>query len=132
MKRFLLIVTLFISSFLVGCKDDMEGEIKLVTPEEMQVLMELEDVQLVDVRTAQERLNGFIKNSQNVDFNSPTFEKDILSLDKSKPVILYCQGGGRSSKCAEKLRDAGFVKIYDLQGGITQWRFGGFEVEMPE
>lgn len=131
MKRLLFLVTVVTALFLTSCKNDIEGEIKLVTPEEMQTLMELEDVQLVDVRTAQERVNGFIKNSQNIDFNSPTFDKDIEKLDKSKPVILYCHSGGRSQKCAEKLKDAGFVKIYDLKGGITQWRFKDYYIEMP-
>lgn len=130
MKHFFLLFTLVSVSFLMGCKEDMDQEIKLVTPEEMKSLMELEDVQLVDVRSAQERKDGFIKNSQNIDFNSPTFDQDIQKLDKSKPVILYCHGGGRSAKCAEKLKNAGFVKIYDLQGGITQWRFRSFEIEM--
>jgi len=131
MKRLLLIFFVVTASFLTSCKNDLEGEIKLVTPEEMQDLMELEDVQLVDVRTEQERVDGFIKNSQNIDFNSPTFEKDIEKLDKTKPVILYCQSGGRSKKCAEKLKDAGFVMIYDLKGGITQWRFKDYFIEMP-
>lgn len=130
MKRLLLIFTVVATSFLLSCEDDHGSEIKLVTPEEMHSLMEMEDVQLVDVRTAKEREEGFIKNSQNIDFNSPTFEEDILKLDKSKPVLLYCQSGGRSSKCAKKLKDAGFVKIYDLKGGITQWKFEGFNVEL--
>ncbi|TDU39462.1 rhodanese-related sulfurtransferase [Gelidibacter sediminis] len=131
MKRLLLIFTVVTAAFLTSCKDDIDGEIQLVTPEEMQALMELEDVQLVDVRTAQERLNGFIKNSQNIDFNSPTFDEDIEKLDKTKPVILYCHSGGRSKKCAEKLKNAGFIKIYDLKGGITQWRFKDYYIEMP-
>lgn len=130
MKRLLFLFAIFSASFLISCKNDVEGEIKLVTPEEMQILMELEDVQLVDVRTAQERVNGFIKNSQNIDFNSPTFDKDIEKLDKTKPVILYCHSGGRSEKCAKKLKDAGFEMIYDLKGGITQWRFKEFGIEM--
>lgn len=130
MKRILLIFIVIFAFSLTGCKDDMDGGINVVTPEEMQALMELEDVQLVDVRTPLERQQGFIKNSQNIDFNSPTFDEDILKLDKNKPVILYCRSGGRSAKCAEKLREAGFVKIYDLQGGITQWSFKGYDVEV--
>ncbi|HUH27876.1 rhodanese-like domain-containing protein, partial [Gelidibacter sp.] len=114
MKRFLLIF-IIASTFLVGCNDKTEGEINLVTAEEMLSLMELEDVQLVDVRSAKEREDGFIKNSQNIDFYSPTFDEDILKLDKTKPVIIYCRSGKRSAECAEKLINAGFVKVYDLK-----------------
>ena len=130
MKRIVLIFIIVFTSVLSGCKNDMDHEVKLVTPEEMKAIMELEEVQLIDLRTEQERLEGFIKHSQNIDFNSPTFDEDIQKLDKSKPVILYCRTGRRSSKCGEKLKEAGFVKIYDLQGGITQWRFGGYGLEM--
>jgi rhodanese-related sulfurtransferase len=131
MKRLVLICAVTAALFLASCEDDNGSAIKLVTPEEMQSLMELEDVQLVDVRTAKERMDGFIKNSQNIDFNSPTFDEDILKLDKTKPVILYCHSGGSSSKCAKKLKDAGFIQIYDLKGGITQWKFEGFDLELP-
>lgn len=130
MNRLLVILMIFATS-LTGCKDKVEGEINLVTSEEMQALMELEDVQLVDVRTAKEREDGYIKNSQNIDFYSPTFDEDILKLDKTKPVIIYCRSGKRSAACAEKLKDAGFVKIYDLKGGITQWLFEDRAIELP-
>src|SRR5690606_15170793 len=113
-----------------SCKDKADGEIILVTPEEMQSLMELEEVQLVDVRTVKEREDGFIKNSQNIDWYSPTFESDIENLDKTKPVIIYCRSGKRSAECAEKLIEAGFVKVYDLEGGITQWFYEDRAIEL--
>ena len=98
------------------------GEIKLVTPDEMQSILEMEDVQLIDVRTPEEFDEVRIVNAQNIDFSSPTFDEDIMKLDKSKPVILYCKSGGRSAQCAEKMKEAGFQKIYDLEGGISKWQ----------
>ena len=113
-----------------GCtEDNNKGEIKLITVEEMQTLIDQKDVQLVDVRTVSEYDEGHLINSQNIDFNSPTFDQDITKLDKTKPVILYCKSGGRSSKCAKKLQKAGFIKIFDLEGGITQWKFKGLDIE---
>lgn len=130
MKKLWTIFSIAILIFASGCqKENNKGEIKLITAEEMQTLLEQKDVQLVDVRTPQEHQEGSISNSQNIDFNSPTFDQDITKLDKSKPVILYCKSGGRSSKCAKKLQDAGFIKIFDLEGGITQWKFNGFDIE---
>lgn len=128
MKRILTLLCVALLLLATNCKDEAKGEIKLVTADEMQTLMELDDVQLVDVRTPEEYKEGFIANAQNIDFNSPTFDEDVSKLDKNKPVILYCKGGGRSSKCSKKLLEAGFVKIYDLKGGITQWKFKGLEV----
>ena len=114
---------------ITACSKETPTEIKMITPEEMESLLELEDVQLVDVRTPKEYETGFIAHSQNIDFNSPTFDEDIEKLDKTQPVILYCKSGGRSAKCAEKLKAAGFVKIYDLEGGITHWRHKKLEVK---
>ena len=132
MKRLSLIFIVAFTSFLMGCKEGSDDQITLVTAEEMLSLMEMEDVQLVDVRSAKERMDGFIESSQNIDFNSPTFDQDIQKLDKSKPVILYCRSGARSAKCAKKLKEAGFVKIYDLKGGITQWLFDDHDVEVDQ
>jgi rhodanese-related sulfurtransferase len=130
MKRLITILSIMMLLMATSCKEETnKGEIKLVTAEEMHTLLQQKDVQLVDVRTPDEYQVGHIKNSQNIDFNSPTFDDDISKLDKTKPVMLYCKGGGRSAKCSQKLLDAGFIKIYDLEGGITQWTFKGLDIE---
>ncbi|REE27197.1 rhodanese-related sulfurtransferase [Winogradskyella pacifica] len=124
-----LLLTLGVST---SCLDSSpaDSEIKLITADEMQSILELEDVQLIDVRTPKEYEGGYIANAQNIDFMSPTFDDDITKLDKNKPVILYCKSGGRSAKCAKKMKDAGFKKIYDLKGGISKWKFSdGIKIE---
>lgn len=121
MKLMMLSLLLFVA--LVGCKEkETVDGIQLVTAEEMQTILELEDVQLIDVRTPEEYDEIRIANAQNIDFMSPTFDEDIAKLDKTKPVILYCKSGRRSAKCAEKMKKAGFEKIYDLEGGISKWK----------
>lgn len=132
MKQLSVIISIVVLTITISCKENHKGEIKLVTPEEMLSLIESRDVQLIDVRTEEEYQSGFIENAQNIDFNSPTFDEDVSKLDKTKPVILYCRTGGRSAKCSQKLLDAGFVQIYELDGGITQWKFKGFDVKIPE
>jgi rhodanese-related sulfurtransferase len=125
MRNVYRIACLFVTvSLFSSCLDNKidNVEVKLVTAEEMQSILELEDVQLVDVRTPKEHGEIRIANSQNIDFSSPTFDEDISKLDKEKPVILYCKGGSRSAKCAKKLKSAGFEKIYDLDGGISKWK----------
>ncbi|MEP5255368.1 MULTISPECIES: rhodanese-like domain-containing protein [Winogradskyella] len=115
---FLLSFSFFTSCFNSTLED---GEVKLITAKEMKSILELEEVQLIDVRTPKEYDGGYIANAQNIDFMSPTFDDDITKLDKNKPVILYCKSGGRSAKCAQKMKAAGFKKIYDLKGGISKW-----------
>ena len=64
-----------------------------------------------------------------MNFFDPNFEVNIQKLDKTKPVIVYCQRGSRSAKCASQLIANGFVKIYDLDRGFSKWKSSGFEVE---
>lgn len=129
MRKLFTTLLVCITLVFTSCYEEREGEIKVVSTEEMQALLELDDVQLVDVRTSEEYKEGYIAKAQNIDFNSPTFDKDIIKLDKEKPVVLYCKSGGRSAKCAKKMKQAGFVKIYDLDGGISKWEHKGLEIK---
>ena len=80
------------------------------------------DVQLIDVRTANEYNSGHIDDAVNIDImNNATFEQEVQKLDKSKPVFLYCKLGGRSKKASKKLEELGFEKIYDFSGGYSAW-----------
>jgi rhodanese-related sulfurtransferase len=130
MKKLTIIFVLFLTVSMLSCSEKTEGSITVVSTEEMQTLLKLEKVQLVDVRTVEEHNRGHIAHSQNIDFNSPTFEDDIVNLDKEKPVILYCQKGGRSAKCADKMLKAGFKKIYDLKGGFSEWEHVKLDLDL--
>lgn len=128
MKKLIIFLGVVLSLVTMSCKSDVTEGVKLVTPDEMQTILESDDVQLVDVRTPKEYNEGYIENSQNIDYNSPTFDEDISKLDKTKPVILYCKSGKRSAKCSKKLIEAGFEKVYELEGGITEWKYKGLDV----
>ena len=128
-KTLTVLFLMFTSAVLTSCKGQHDNSaIKDITTEEMQTLLRMDNVQLVDVRTPEEYSTGFIANAQNIDYFSPTFDEDIKKLDKGKPVIVYCKSGRRSAKCSEKLLKAGFVKIYNLEGGITQWQHEGLKI----
>ena len=118
MKLFLYTLLLLVT---LSCAETTKGEIELVTQEEMELLLKEDQVQLIDVRTLKEYNAGFIANAQNIDFFAEDFEVQVSKLDKTKPVIVYCQKGGRSAKCAEKMKNLGFTKIYDLDGGYSKW-----------
>lgn len=130
MKRVLVFLVLAVTFLGYSCKNEKSPQIEVITAEEMQQIAKDTNVQLVDVRTPEEYQEGFIDGFQNLDYFSDTFETDLDKLDKSKPVIVYCKSGNRSSKCAAKMVEKGFVKIYDLDGGITKWKYDGHEVKV--
>ncbi|MBN2868247.1 MAG: rhodanese-like domain-containing protein [Flavobacteriaceae bacterium] len=122
-----IVLFLLLMTIIVSCKTDANEEIKVVSQEEMQTYINMDDVQLIDVRTPKEYNAGHIATAQNINFLSPTFEQDILKLDKNKPVLVYCQMGGRSAKCAEKMKALGFTKLLDYKGGYSKWK----SLELP-
>ena len=122
MKQFYMLLCLIIIC-PIGCDiADSKGVIKLVTVEEFKELDALRDVQLLDIRTPEEYKSGYIEGYRNMDYLSDTFKEEMETLDKSKPIVIYCRSGGRSGRCANLMLEIGFKEIYDLEGGIIQWK----------
>ena len=95
-------------------------EINFISDSDLIEMQEIEYI-LLDVRTPDEFSSGFIKKAKNLDFYSETFQNDLLSIDKSLPVVLYCRTNNRSTKTANILKQNGFKEISVLEGGITEW-----------
>ncbi|MEX0912594.1 MAG: MBL fold metallo-hydrolase [Gemmatimonadota bacterium] len=56
----------------------------------------------------------------------------IDEIPRDAPVVVHCQGGGRSAIAASVLQANGFRNVVDLPGGFTEWRAGGKPVEREE
>jgi rhodanese-related sulfurtransferase len=67
--------------------------------------------QVVDVRTSREFAGGHIEGAVNVDYYGDNFRQEILKLDKTKPVYVYCYGGGRSTDAAQVLTANGYQVV---------------------
>jgi thioredoxin len=78
--------------------------------------------QLIDVRTDEEFKKGHLAGAANWDLHSEAFDKNTKSLDKTKPVYVYCLVGGRSHDAAEKLKEMGYKQVYELKGGKLAWQ----------
>ncbi|MCD8540760.1 MAG: thioredoxin domain-containing protein [Leadbetterella sp.] len=61
-------------------------------------------------------------NASNADLRSVGFTDMVSALDKSKPVFVYCLSGGRSSSAVKQLHTLGFKEIYEMPGGMMEWR----------
>jgi len=95
-------------------------------PADFKKQVEGRKVQLVDIRTPQEYNQGHMEGALNYNFYKPSFMQQMNSLDKSKPVYIYCRSGNRTGSASKKLKRAGFTKVYDLKGGINNWLRTGF------
>jgi len=82
---------------------------------------------LIDVRTPEEIEKGKIANAINIVWND-SFEAEIAKLDH-KPIFLYCGSGARSAKAASVLKENGFTQVYELEGGIKEWKAASMPVD---
>ena len=127
MKLFpVIIFSLLIGACSIG--QGNETNKTLLSPAEFQEATQNEGIQLIDVRTASEYQQGFIEGALNMDWNGPDFGAATADLDKERTVMVYCLGGGRSAQAATWLREHGFKKVLELDGGMMNWR----SVGLPE
>jgi rhodanese-related sulfurtransferase len=90
-----------------------------------------ETAQVVDVRTPGEWSEGIMEGAIMFDFYEDDFQKNLESLDKEKPVAVYCKVGGRSGQAMSKLKDLGFKEVYNLDGGMDAWKSAGKPTVAP-
>lgn len=95
--------------------------IEIISVYDMEEAIKADSVQLIDVRSAKEYAAGHLSSSKNIVYQGEDWDNQVAALDKDQPVYVYCAKGGRSAKCAAILQEAGFTKIFDLDGGITKW-----------
>lgn len=78
---------------------------------------------VLDVRTADEALEGIIPNAVNIDiYKGQGFIYKLEELDKTKNYYVYCKSGGRSAQACAVMNQLGFKNTYNLVGGIVEWR----------
>lgn len=87
------------------------------------------DLQVLDVRTAEEFAGGHLQKAVPLDFYAPDFQERLNQLDKQKPYLIYCQSGRRSAKTLDLMKAAGFARVYELAGGFLAWQAAGAAVE---
>ncbi|WP_187388165.1 rhodanese-like domain-containing protein [Seonamhaeicola marinus] len=129
MRKLLVLFGAVLSLTLIGCETNAQNGFKDLSSEELSEVLQNKMVQLIDVRTPKEYTAEHIKTSININFFAATFPKEIEALDKEKPVYVYCRSGKRSVKSIALFKEAGFKEIYNLKGGILDWKSKEFEVE---
>ena len=72
---------------------------------------------LLDVRTQAEFDVSHIAGARRVE---PGATPD-LGVARDTPIVTYCSVGYRSSAVAQRLREAGYTRVQNLEGSIFQW-----------
>ena len=96
------------------------------TPQQLRSRIESGEVKLLDVRAATEFHDGHIAGAEHRFLGK--LLREIKSIDKSKPIVAQCLGGGRSAIATSILQRAGF-DVTNMEGGFKAWGKSGLPVE---
>jgi rhodanese-related sulfurtransferase len=93
----------------------------IMTGELADTLQQMPNALLLDIRTPKEIDLGMIPGAEHMDFYEKNFRDTISSIQKDRPIILYCRSGNRSVKAAYILDSLGYTKLYNLKLGYKDW-----------
>lgn len=134
MKIFIRTVAAVI--MLISCNNNQAQQsasvIENVDAKTFKKLVDAGNGIILDVRTPEEVSAGYINNASTINLYDADFNAKINLMQKDREIYVYCKSGGRSSEAAELLKENGFIKIYNLKGGISAWENHGFPIIKPD
>ena len=90
---------------------------------------ETEDLIILDSREEKEFKTSHLKNAIGVGYDFFNLDSVQSKLpNKNSKIVVYCSLGIRSEDIAEKLKKAGYTNVYNLYGGIFEWKNNDLEV----
>lgn len=119
-------------------KDDILGklrqEIPTITVGDVQKRLQAGDssVVVIDTRESDEHAQGYVKEALFIPRTYLEMRIEDQAPDKNKDVVVYCASGTRSLFAAKALRDLGYSKIYNMEGGFNGWKNAGLPFDMKK
>jgi len=84
---------------------------------------------ILDSRELEEYKVSHLKESIFVGFNNFEIQSIQNKLpNKNEKIVVYCSLGIRSETIAHKLKKAGYTNVYNLYGGIFEWKNNDFPI----
>lgn len=108
----------------ISCSNSVNSNspsIPSITVEELQQkLQQPNSIKLIDVREPSEYETAHIEGSQLIPLGE--LISRIKELPSNQEIALLCRSGGRSAQALLWLQEAGFSKLYNVEGGILAWQ----------
>ncbi|MEP7116881.1 MAG: rhodanese-like domain-containing protein [Acidobacteriota bacterium] len=102
--------------------DGARGVVRRVRGDEAAALLTGGGLTVLDVRTPDEHTRlGHLPGSRLLPVDLMMSAPAVLP-DDDGPLLVYCEHGVRSAHAATVLAAAGYGPIYDLAGGMAEWR----------
>ncbi len=130
MKKIIVFLLLSLSSITIFSQNSLKEllhknnneAIPYVTVKKLQRMTS--NVTVLDARELKEYKTSHIKNAIHVGYDHFNIENTVrkLSSKKDSPIVVYCSLGIRSEDVAEQLKAKGYTQVYNLYGGIFEWK----------
>ncbi len=104
--------------------------VQQITPRQAQQLVQA-GAALVDVREEHEYAMGMAQGAVGIPRAELERDPGRHFPDRSRPIVLICQAGGRSMLAAEILQRVGYLQVSSVQGGMNQWGAVGLPMSAP-
>jgi rhodanese-related sulfurtransferase len=124
MKRFLLAVLFCVAAWTPVRAADVKN---ISSVDARTMTGKLKNIYLLDVRTVQEREQGYIPGSILIPIDA--IGSRIAEIPKNRPIIVYCAVGVRSKVVAQALAKKGYPEVYNMRDGINGWYRNGYPVQ---
>jgi len=129
MKKATYILLLILCPFLGASQDSLDtllnqynnGSIPYISVSELSEVQN--EVILLDARELNEYQISHLKGAIYVGYDN--FKMKAVrkqNFDKESKIVVYCSLGIRSEDISEKLKKAGYKNVYNLYGGIFEWK----------
>lgn len=112
---------------LEGYGGDELETVPQITATEAKKLWEKGEALVLDVRGADEYRAGHVPGALNI--HAGRIRQNLEQIPQSRPVILHCHSGDRSSTAISVLMSAGYTRVFNLTGGIRAWQDHGYPLE---
>ena len=97
-----------------------------ISLDELERLLTEDKVELLDVREADERDDGYVPGSRHLPYRTARAAAEAGLLN-GKPVVTMCESGPRAAVAASVLQSAGIDARPVLHAGLPDWRARGGE-----
>ena len=107
----------------------LNGSHKVIDWRQLQTLNTTDEVQLIDVRTPEEFEIATLPHARNIELDH--LRQRLAELDKTKPIVVFCQIGVRGYLAYRILSQAGFT-VSNLSGGIKTYSWATEKQANPD
>jgi thiosulfate sulfurtransferase len=112
-----------------GAGQSVADTIVAVDPDKVRLEASLDpSVIIIDVRMKMEYRRGHIEKAVHLP-NKKSLLEFAARTAVSRPLYLYCTTETRSRQAAKLLVNAGFERVFIIEGGFNKWKAYGLPVE---